>query len=324
MKPAEIVGIPGIEGWSLIDRRMWNLLLANAWDNRLEDPTADFTIDLRELRGLHRSNERIKAALEKLQKTLVVARMPDGKTRTVQMLGATDLEESDRTPGVLTYDFHRKIVPLLRRSEIYTRMEIKVLSAFTSRYGLSLYEVLSSKINLRKTSEEVDMETLRQWLGVQPGRLLQWSNFRRKALEIAVREVNALSPFDVTIQPVTVGRKVTGVIFTWAKKEPFSPAEELAALEVNRHSTGRPTRVADAVASRPTPSTGTGVRRDPWGLTEEGYTKGLAAAAEICALDADDAYAAWRGQMDGLPEKPKNVIGHWITFCRQRARRARP
>ena len=120
MKPAEIVGIPGIEGWSLIDRRMWNLLLANAWDNRLEDPTADFTIDLRELRGLHRSNERIKAALEKLQKTLVVARMPDGKTRTVQMLGATDLEESDRTPGVLTYDFHRKIVPLLRRSEIYT------------------------------------------------------------------------------------------------------------------------------------------------------------------------------------------------------------
>jgi len=35
VKPREIIGIAGIEGWSLADRRTWNLLLVNAWGDRL-------------------------------------------------------------------------------------------------------------------------------------------------------------------------------------------------------------------------------------------------------------------------------------------------
>jgi len=31
IKPGEIIGIAGMEGWSLADRRTWNLLLMNAW-----------------------------------------------------------------------------------------------------------------------------------------------------------------------------------------------------------------------------------------------------------------------------------------------------
>ena len=70
IKPNEIIGIGGIEGWTLVDRKTWNLLLVNAWSDKLEDPTADFHIPLRELRGLHDSNDRIRTSLEKLQKTL--------------------------------------------------------------------------------------------------------------------------------------------------------------------------------------------------------------------------------------------------------------
>ena len=101
IKPGEIVTVEGAEGWTLADRRVWNLLLVNAWSDRLEDPTAVFSVDLAELRGSHRGNERIRETLDKLQTTLVLARLPNGKARKVQMLGGTDLDDEERTAGTL-------------------------------------------------------------------------------------------------------------------------------------------------------------------------------------------------------------------------------
>lgn len=310
VKPREIIGIAGIEGWSLADRRTWNLLLVNAWGDKLEDPTADFVINLRELRGLHDSNDRVRDSLEKLQKTLVSVVFPDGVRRVVQMLGATDFFNEDRQEGTLTYDFHRKLIPVLRDSTVYARMEVKVLSSFTSKYALALYEVLSSKINLRRTSELIDVDTLRQWLGVEAGKLDRWPDLNRFALKPALGEVNGLSPFEVEAEPIKKGRKVVQVRLSWSKKEPFSPSEQAAAREVNRHRTGRKARITGA-AEAIVPE-----------LSEQSIQKGYDAAADICRIDKQAAYAAWRELVAALPTKPSNPTGHFIEFCRKRAREA--
>jgi len=308
IKPAEIIGIAGIEGWSLSDRRTWNLLLVNAWGDRLEDRMADFQIQLRELRGLHDSNDRIRKSLEKLQTTLVRVTLPNGTKRTVQMLGATDISDEDRPEGLLTYDFHRKLVPLLRNSEIYARMEVKVLSAFTSKYALGLYEVIASKINMRRQEDTLDIDTLREWLGVEKGKLSTWSNLFKFALKPALDEVNSLSPFSVEAEPIKRGRKVIRVRLSWAKKEPFSPAEQAAAREVNRSKIGRKARIA-----------GTTERLVPE-LSPEQIQKGYNAAADICRIDKNAAYVDWQNMVSELPETPKNPVGHFIEFCRKRAR----
>jgi len=130
------------------------------------------------LRSLHDSNDRVRQSLEKLQTTLVSARLPDGRRRTVQMLGGTDMDDDERIEGVLTYDFHRKLVPVLRRSEIYARMDTKILSAFTSKYSLALYEVITARVNLHKSTEEISIDTLRQWFGVERGKLTDWPSDR--------------------------------------------------------------------------------------------------------------------------------------------------
>jgi hypothetical protein len=314
IKPNEIIGIGGIEGWSLVDRKTWNLLLVNAWSDKLEDPTADFHIPLRELRGLHDSNDRIRASLEKLQKTLVSARMPDGKMRTVQMLGGTDIDDDGRPDGMLKYDFHRKLVPLLRQSELYTRMEVKVLSAFTSKYALALYETIASKINMRRTSEEIDIETFRQWLGVESGKLKVWPDLRRFAVSRALDEVNALSPFAVEIEPIKQGRKVVQVRVSWAKKEPFSPAEKAAAREVNRSKIGRKARISGTTET---------IAPAPLQLSENDIQKGWNAAADICRIDKNAAYRDWQSMVSALPAPPNNPVGHFIEFCRKRAREIR-
>lgn len=309
IKPGEIIGIPGMEGWSLADRRTWNLLLVNAWSNRLEDPTADFEIALRELRGLHDSNDRVRASLERLQTTLIAAKMPDGKTRTVQMLGGCDIDDDDRADGQLRYDFHRKLVPLLRRSEIYARMEMKVLSSFTSKYGLALYEALALRINLHRTVEEIAIEKLRHLLGVEDGKLTSWSNLRVFAVEPAINEVNGLSPYSVTIEPLKRGKKVETVRITWAKKEPFSPAEQAAAREVNAAKIGRRARLAGTVESL--------VRE----LTVDEIQKGYdAAAATGQRIDKHAAHADWLAMVRGFQQPPDNPVGNFIEFCRKRAR----
>ena len=308
IKPGEIIGI-GLEGWSLADRRTWNLLLMNAWSERLENPNADFTISLHELRGLHDSNDRVRASLEKLQTTLVSVRMPDGRRRTVQMLGGTDIDDDERTDGVLTYDFHRKLVPLLRQSEIYARMETKILSAFTSKYSLALYEAISARINLHKSSEEMSLDTLRQWLGVERGKLIQWGDFNRFAVQPALEEVNGLAPYSVEIEPIKRGRKIDRVRVTWSKKTPFSPAEQSAAQEANRHSAGRRARLTGTVEQL------AGLR-----LSGNDIQKGYDAAASICRIDKHAAYADWQTMVNALPSPPQNPVGHFIEFCRKRAK----
>ena len=323
MKPGQIIAVDGIESWTLAERRIWHVLLANAWSDRLGDSTADFTIPLAELRGSHDSNDRLRATLDKLQTTLVSARLPNGKTRKVQMLGGTDLEDDERTAGTLEYDFHRKLVPLLRDSEIYARMEVKVLSAFTSKYALNLYEALAARINMRKSAEAVEVTTLRRWLGVADDKLKRWPDLRRKALEPAVRDVSACSPIDVDAEPIKLRRKVTAVKLSWSRKKPFSPAEQAAAREVNRHSAGRKARTTGAVEQAVDGSGGSieGVPELPAGLLQR--TRDAVSAETGVHLDIHAAHADWQRWVAGMKEPIRRPAGHFIYFCKRRAKELR-
>jgi len=312
VKPTEIIGLPGMETWTLADRRTWNLLLQNAWDGDMADPTIDFEIPLRSLRGLHDSNDRLRESLRKLQKTLVTVRIPKGGTRTVQMLGATDIFDSDRTEGLLKYDFHRKLVPILRDSEIYTRLDVKILSSFTSKYALSLYEIISSKINLSYNSQIIDLETLRNWLGIEDGKLRVWNDLRRYALEPAIKENNALSLFDCRYEiSRKTGRKVTEIEIFWGRKQPLSEVEQETVKELNRAKVGRRARINNSVANI--------AEDNKFSLSERDIQKGFDAAKPICGIDKHAAYYDWLEYVQTLPDPPKNPVGHWIDFCKKRA-----
>ena len=320
IKPREIVSVEGVESWTLAERRIWNQLLVNAWSDRLEDPAAEFTIDLTELRGSHESNDQLRANLRKLQTTLVSTRTPRGGEVTVQMLGGTDLEDAERMAGTLKYEFSKKLVPLLRDSEIYTRMEIKVLSAFTSKYSFSLYEALAARVNLRKSAETVDLAMLRRWLGVPEGKLSRWQSLKIKALEPAVHEVNAYSPIAVEAEPVYRRRKVTAVKLSWSRKKPFSPAEQVAAREVNRHSTGRKARTSGTVEQAVDGGAGRieGVPELPAGLLQR--TRDAVSAETGIRLDIHAAHADWQRWVAGMKEPIRSPAGHFVDFCKRRAK----
>ena len=59
-------------------------------------------------------------------------------------------------------------------------------------------------------------------------------------------------------------------------------------------------------------------------LTEDQIQKGYN-AAEIAGvrIDKHAAYADWSAMVKALPAPPDNPVGHWIEFCRKRARELR-
>ena len=64
VKPGELIDIKEISPLTLTDRRIYNLLIANAWDNITEP--VEHIIDKSDLRGTHNGNERIEDSIRRL------------------------------------------------------------------------------------------------------------------------------------------------------------------------------------------------------------------------------------------------------------------
>ena len=88
VKPGELIDIREISPLTLTDRRIYNLLIANAWDRIIEP--VEHVIDKSDLRGTHNGNERIEDSIRRLMSAIAEVKiMRDGKVavKRVQLLG---------------------------------------------------------------------------------------------------------------------------------------------------------------------------------------------------------------------------------------------
>lgn len=221
IKPAELIEVRGGDKITLTARRIYNQLLANAFGPDMASDGQEFSIPFTELRGNHTSNDRVTEAILSLMQTVVRVRMTDGTERNVHLLGATDIEKNG--PGVatlLTYELHPKLLPILRDSQIFARLEMQILHGFGTKYGMALYEMIAKRVRLKHVFyEDFETEALRDYLGVPAGKLGPFAALRRKAIEPAVHEVNSLAPFSCSVEVVeTQGRKVTKLRLSWWMK----------------------------------------------------------------------------------------------------------
>lgn len=314
IKPAEIIGIRGAEHWTLHDRLVWAALLRWAWGDRLEDPAADFIVPMAELRGMiteeakagHDSFDRIKESVITIMRTVVQAATPNrpNSTRLVGLLSGLDIDHNIRD-GVLTYSFDKRLIPILRNSDVYARLDLKVMAAFTSKYSAALYEQIALMGGLKyKQSERMTLGRFRQWLSIPDGKMERWPDLRRKAIEPGVHEINEISPFKIAVRPIKRGRAITHVEVTWEKKVPLSPEEQRAVREVNRTKVGRKARISgsvEVIAHRDgfTTSDAKAVLRER-GL--DGYS--------IYAVQAD-----WMNHVRQMEFRPEDLNAHFLAYC---------
>jgi hypothetical protein len=244
VKPGELIEVREMEPLTLQDRRVWNLLMVNAWNRIAED--TEHVISKSILRGSHAGTERLADTLRRLMATLVEARIiRDGKicTLRVQLLGPT-IESKDRD-GLLRYRFLPELRDIMMHSRHWGRLQAQVMLSLSSKYSLILYEMVQKRANMTMTQEDFSLEDLRRILGVPDGKLTRYQDFRRFVMDPAVAEVAALSDCFVKATPIKSGRSITGYRLHWMKKD--EEGMKRAYDELQRHKAGRRSRLAGTV-----------------------------------------------------------------------------
>lgn len=242
VKPGELIDIVEVTPLTLNDRRIYNCLLANAWDTIAEDK--QHSIRKSDLRFNHNGTDRLDASIERLMGAIVRVRHENGDVTRVQLLGANT--EGQSRDGILRYRFDRDLRSIIKNSRVFARIRAEVTFALSSKYALALYEMIQKRGNLEyKHSEDFELDELRALLGVAKDKLTSFADFKRRALAPAVKEVNALGDFGVSMLPIKTGRAVTGVRLHWYRKS----EDELKAAyqELMRSRVGRQARIDGTV-----------------------------------------------------------------------------
>lgn len=264
VKPAELIDIREIsDGLTLADRRTYNLLIAEAWDN-IQEPVLH-AIRLHELRGTDKDNARPRDSLRRLMKVVIAFDViEDGIKREVltQLLGPCKLDHNPQ--GLAYYTFPEPIRNAIESSSVFARLRRDLLCQFRSKYALSLYEMVQKRVNLSfKTSEDFTIEELRQKLGVEKAKYPKLCDLQTRVLKPAVAEVNGLSDVTCSIESIIQDRKAVGLRLTWQKKttdETVKNAQTLPKPAVEKAAVPVLRIVGNATGANETPSTGKRLR----------------------------------------------------------------
>jgi hypothetical protein len=253
-KSTGLVEIAEPEGrLSLADRRLFDHLLANAYKD-LANGRLEFNIPLiaikkfaADARGTEtedmESNTRLKKSLSNLQRVLVQGNAlgSEGKVwESSPLLGPVRLNIQ---AGLLTYKFSEEIAAKLIEPALYSYISLRVIYQFQSKYGLILYQILKrySDRSAETPYWRANIAELRDVLGCRD-KLKDYKDFRRKAIEPGIEEINELAEFTIEIDEIRQGGgrgggRVAGVVFYVHRKE--RQDAERAARELEKPKTQR-------------------------------------------------------------------------------------
>lgn len=310
IKPGELVDVVEMTPLTLADRRIYNLLLANAWD--AIDQPVKHSIPKRDLQGtLHKGSDRLGDSLERLMAAVVRVRTQrHGKwgTERVQLLGRNF--EPDADDGMVRYEFSERLRQIICESTIFARLHRQIMFALSSKYSLALYEMIQKRGNLNRKSEDFTLEELRGFLGVPNGKLSSWINLKNKAITPAIKEVSELSDFLVTMEPIKgAAKQFSGVKLTWERKD----LGELKKIEreLTFASPGRRERLAGKV-EQPIFAMGTGPA-----LRSDTYEKAKKLLPGYDVYYVEQEWRLWSADR----EPPDNADAAFLAFGKKWAER---
>jgi hypothetical protein len=318
IKPGELVDVIEVSPLTLQDRRIYNLLILNAWESITEPK--EHCIHKRELRGSHNVNFRVGQSIERLMGAIArVQIVRDGKTyiRRVQLLAPTD--ESTDNDGLLYYSFHAGLRTIIKQSSQFARLQKDVMFAFSSKYALALYEMVQKRGNLKhKWSDEFTLDRFRSLLGVEPGKHSEFKSLKQRVISPALVEVNGLGEFGCKVEPVYKGRKVVSLRLSWWAKtldEKKATFRELRGSRVGRRA--RLLGTVETIAPGPERPVALPARGHS-GLTEAQFGSLRAKFPGIDIDEMEKQFVAWNAEKGVTPD---NYTSALFGFIRNKLKR---
>lgn len=218
-KPVE--AIQCANNFSLLQRKMYNVLLANAAGNLFPEVTHSITMrSLCSLMG-YRSNDykTIKQKFRELRRMDIEWDIINEKGNNVWTnTSPLSLARVIEGEGICQYEFTPSLLPFLDRPAQYAKFSLAIQAKFKSGYGLALYENCERYRNIGY-SRSFDIPTFRKLMGVGETEYLDFFALKRRVITIAIKEVNQYADFDIEGEYEKKGRTIIAIKFLIKNKQ---------------------------------------------------------------------------------------------------------
>lgn len=155
----------------------------------------------------------IKKVLKDLRDRSIWVSLADGSETTLAWINIVTMNAKS---GAVKIQLDERMKPyLLQLQHNLTCYELLYILAMRSRYSIRLYEILKSYEYRHR--EVFEMGNLKRLLAAE--NYIRYNDFKRNVLEIAIKEINALSDLNVRYEVLKDGRRYSKIKFFMHEKK---------------------------------------------------------------------------------------------------------
>ena len=197
---------------SILQRRAWNVLLANAYS---ELQTAEIhrvsVVELAAKLGYNSNDlDYLKETLEALGacqvKWNLLNKDKKEKWGFANLLASAEIEN-----GICTYAFAPHLRHQLYNPRIYAKLNLRLQNRFKGQYALVLWEVCFDYFDTDRDQGEtplIPLETFRELMGIEAGEYQTFKALNQFVIKPAIKEINDLTDYHVEIEQKRIGRRI--------------------------------------------------------------------------------------------------------------------
>lgn len=197
---------------SFLQRRTWNVLLANAY-NELPDKEIHCVsiAELSKKLGFNSNNQDyLKETLEALVDCTVKWNLLNKDKKEVwgvaSLLGSAVIEN-----GMCTYSFAAHLRQKLHNPRLYAKLNLRLQNIFKSQYTLVLWEICFDYFDTDRDQGEtpfIPLSTFKDLIGLKPDEYSVFGFLNRDVIKPAVKEINDLTNYEIEVEQKRIGRKI--------------------------------------------------------------------------------------------------------------------
>ena len=216
---------------SLLQRRAWNVLLANAY-NELPDKDIH-TVSVVELAAKLGFGDGNQEYLKEVLKSIVDCKVEwnllnkDNKQvwGIAGLLASVEIEE-----GICSYEFPKPLRLKLHNPRVYAKLNLRLQNQFRSRYALVLWEICFDYFDTDRDRGEtpfIALEVFKSLMGLEKEEYPIFKVLNRDLIKPAIKEINDLTNYHVEVEHKRLGRRIAELKFRITKVKQFPVQESL-------------------------------------------------------------------------------------------------
>ena len=197
---------------TLLQRRAWNVLLANAY-NELphKDTHCVSLVELAAKLGFGDGNqEYLKEVLKSIVDCTVEWNLLNKDNK--QVWGAASLLAFvEINNGICFYQFPHPLRLKLHNPRVYAKLNLRLQNRFGSKYALVLWEVCFDYFDTARDRGEtpfIPLETFRELMGLQTNEYTTFKSLNQWVMKPAIKEINTETDYHVEVEQKRIGRRV--------------------------------------------------------------------------------------------------------------------